>query len=141
MIGVFCIEIVEYLSGEMKLVNVLIWEMECYLSYFIVQLICIVLEGMFKVMVILVLEVKEECGIGMVVEGDDGYIYCFGFCWLLDSDVDCEGDIFFLKDKEIMVVFWFGDDFKKGIQLVLVVLGEQGVESYILSGDQQVKMQ
>ena len=139
--GAFRIEKAEYPSGEMKLANALIWEMERHSSHPIAQSVRTALEGMPKATAIPALEVKEERGIGMVAEGDDGHTYRFGSRRLLDSDADCEGDIFLLKDKEIMAVFRLGDDLKKGIQPALAALGEQGVESYILSGDQQAKTQ
>eukprot|EP00903_Cladosiphon_okamuranus_P000129 g129.t1 len=139
--GAFRIEKAEYPSGEMKLANALIWEMERHSSHPIAQSIRTALEGMPKATAIPALEVKEERGIGMVAEGDDGHTYRFGSRRLLDSDADCEGDIFLLKDKEIMAVFRLGDDLKKGIQPALAALEEQGVESYILSGDQQAKTQ
>ncbi len=137
--GNFRIESAEYPSGHMKLANAIVWEMERHSSHPIAQSLRHALDGMPRAEEIPVLTVKEERGIGMVATGDDNATYRLGSRRLLNPDADCEGDIFLLKDTEVLAAFRLGDDMKDGAEQTIGTLQQQGVNTYILSGDQHAK--
>ena len=137
--GKFRIESAEYPSGEMKLANALVWEMERHSSHPIAQSLRYALDGVPRSDEIPELEIKEQRGIGMVAQGADGHTYRLGSRRLLDDGVACEGDIFLLQDSEVMAVFRLGDDIKTGAVEALDQLQKQGLTAHILSGDQLAK--
>ncbi|MEL7423645.1 MAG: cation-translocating P-type ATPase, partial [Bacteroidota bacterium] len=103
--GKFRIESAKYPSGEMKLANALVWEMERHSSHPIAQSLRQALDGVPRSENVPQLEIKEQRGIGMVAGGADGYTYRLGSRRLLDETYNCEGDIFLLQDQEVMAVF------------------------------------
>lgn len=137
--GQFRIEAAKYPSGNMKVANAIVWEMERHSSHPIAQSLRQALDGMPRAEEIPQLTVKEERGIGMVATGDDGAVYRLGSQRLLDPTAECEGDIFLLRDTEVMAAFQLGDDLKEGAKETLQALQRQGVDAYILSGDRQEK--
>lgn len=137
--GKFRIESAEYPSGEMKLANALVWEMERHSSHPIAQSLRQALDGMPRSEDIPNLTIKEERGIGMVATGDDGYTYRLGSRRLLDNEADCRGDIFLLRNTDIMAAFRLGDDLKTGAKETIEALQQQGLNTHILSGDQHEK--
>ncbi len=139
--GKFRIESAEYPSGEMKLANALVWEMEKHSSHPIAQSLRQALDGVPRAQEMPELEIKEQRGIGMLAEGTDGHIYRLGSRRLLDAEANCAGDIFLLQDEEIMAVFKLGDDLKSGATKAIGELQNQGLQIHVLSGDQEAKTQ
>lgn len=137
--GKFRVENAEYPTGEMKLANSLVWAMEQYSSHPIAVSLRQALEGMPRMVELPTLKVEEERGIGMVASDEQGVLYRLGSKRLLDQDEKCEGDIFLLRDKEILAVFKLGDDLKEGVEKTIKELRVQDRNTFILSGDREDK--
>lgn len=139
--GKFRVENAAYPTGEMKLANSLVWSMEQYSSHPIAASLREALEGMPRTTELPTLKVEEERGIGMVAIDEQGIRYRLGSKRLLEPDEDCEGDIFLLREKEILAVFKLGDDLKEGIEETVQSLNAQQRKTFILSGDRVGKTQ
>ncbi|MEL6973202.1 MAG: heavy metal translocating P-type ATPase, partial [Bacteroidota bacterium] len=137
--GKFRIESAKYPSGEMKLANALVWEMERHSSHPVAQSLRQALDGVPRSEEVPQLEIKEQRGIGMVAVGADGHTYRLGSRRFLDDTYNCEGDIFLLQDQAVMAVFRLGDDVKPGAAEAMKSLQQQGLQTHILSGDQEGK--
>ncbi|WP_020535763.1 heavy metal translocating P-type ATPase [Lewinella cohaerens] len=139
--GKFRVEKAEYPTGEMKKANSLVWAMEQYSSHPIAVSLREALEGMPRAEALSELRVEEERGIGMTAVDETGIRYRLGSKRLLENDADCDGDIFLLREKDVLAVFKLGDDLKKGVSEAIQALEGQGRNSFILSGDRADKTQ
>ncbi len=139
--GKFRVEKAEYPTGEMKKANSLVWAMEQYSSHPIAVSLREALEGMPRAETLPALTVEEERGIGMTAVDETGIRYRLGSKRLLENDADCDGDIFLLREREVLAIFKLGDDLKKGVSEAIQALEGQGRNSFILSGDRADKTQ
>lgn len=137
--GKFRVEKAEYPTGEMKKANSLVWAMEQYSSHPIAVSLREALEGMPRAETLPALRVEEERGIGMTAVDETGIRYRLGSKRLLENDADCDGDIFLLRETEVLAIFKLGDDLKKGVSEAIQALESQGRNAFILSGDRADK--
>lgn len=137
--GKFRVEKAEYPTGEMKKANSLVWAMEQYSSHPIAVSLREALEGMPREVTLPKITVEEERGIGMTAVDEQGIRYRLGSKRLLQEDESCDGDIFLLRETEVLAVFKLGDDLKSGVSEAIQALRLQGRHSYILSGDREDK--
>lgn len=133
--GQFGVTSIQYEEEEAK-VNALVYFLEKHSSHPIAKSLLAYFKAQpradFDVSSI---KVSEEKGMGMKGVDTDGTVYLIGSKRLLSTEQKAEGDIFLLKNGQLLAAIKVEDQVKEGADSLIRYLKKEEIQPVILSGD------
>jgi len=139
--GKFNIQDIRYHNGISDQVKSIVYTMEQHSSHPIAQSLTQILRDE-KVSTYPLKNIQEAKGLGMKAVGSDGSVFQFGSSKLLTPEQASqhqEGQLFLLKDKELVASFEIGDGLRTEAKEVVDYLKSEDLKPILLSGDQEEK--
>ena len=138
--GQFQLKSIEYFDTQPEKVHSLIHALEQASSHPIAKSLLKAMEGKPNGMVLDLVQVKEEKGLGIVAEDKSGNQYKLGSERILQNNLkDLRHHIFLTENDNLIASLELEDALKPGAKEMVQALNEQEIQTTILSGDRLQK--
>lgn len=139
--GKFKLDGIDYLQNDKRKIHSLIHKLEQRSSHPIAKSLVEEMEELPNGQNIPFARIEEEKGLGILAEGEDGVQYKIGSARILsDQQVNRKDhQVFLLENDQLIASIGLQDDIRADAREMIQRLQDIGVETIILSGDQQAK--
>ena len=134
--GNFDVRNINYLGNDAREVNAVLYALEGHSNHPIAHSLLRWLSMQPQTEGILLHEIREEKGVGLTATDKQGRVYRLGSERILPPGlVIPPGQVFLLRDQELLAAIELADELKEEAAAVVTYLHKHGLETVVLSGD------